>query len=102
MEVSRAGHAGEGGKRSPPRVLTSGPASTSSFFASSQKVSGTKRRSQRRFFLQLLGVRSCWPAAIASLKPFSSGRFACFMLPLCYGIETTPLPLRSVKTTSLG
>lgn len=75
------------GQRSLPRVLTSGPASTSSFFASPQKLSGTRRRSQRCFLPLLPGVRSCWPAAIASLRPFSSGRFACFMLLLCGGVK---------------
>lgn len=88
MEASGDGRAG--GSVVFPEVLTSGPASTSSFFASSQKLSGTRRRSQRRFFLQLLGVRSRWLEFITSLKLFSSGMFACFMLPLCQRSETAP------------
>lgn len=53
-------------------VLTSGPASTSSFLASSQKLSGIRRCIQRRFLLR--------PSAVPSLMPFSSGRF---ILLLC-------------------
>lgn len=67
------------------RVLTSGAASTSRFLTSSQKYSGI----QRRFFSQLPGVRSPWPAALPSPKPFSSGKVSGFMLP-CQGSGTSP------------
>lgn len=90
------------GKSSLPVLLTSGPASTSSFFASSQKVSGKRRRSQQRFLLLLLRAGGCcWPPAVASLTPFSSGRFVCFMLPLCREWNK-PLAPHSVKTPLPG
>lgn len=71
---------------SPSRLLTSGAASTSSSLTSPQKFSGI----QRHFFWQLSGVRSPWPSALPSPKPFSSGKLSGFMLP-CRGSWNEPL-----------